>query len=72
MRRDLQVGKGFIVLLLLVMDGLDVLDQPGFEKQRIHFTFAFHEINIGDFVNPPGNPGFQFGRFLKIAAGPRA
>ena len=71
-RRDHQVGKRLVVLQILVVLGLDVLDQPRFHQQRVDFAFAFDVINVAISLNPSRRPLVLGCGLQEIAAGPAA
>ena len=58
MRRDLEIRKGFVVFLLFVVFGLNVLDQSRFHQQGIYFTLAFNAIRVPNLIDPNGRSQF--------------
>ena len=68
---DFQVGEGLVVAEFLVEFGLDVLDEPGFHQQGIHFAVGLDVVDVADLQHQPGGAGIFAGRLQEIAPRPR-
>src|SRR5262249_45223232 len=66
---NLQVGKSLVVLELDIEPRLDVLDEPGFEEQGIHFAGGLEEVDIGDELDQVRRARFLGGRFGEVVRG---
>ena len=71
-RRDFQIGERFVVLQFLIEARLNVLDQPGFQQQRVDFAVRFDVIDVGDFRDEVGRAAIGRGGFREITPGPAA
>ena len=69
---DLQVRKRLVVLQVLVVLGLDVLDQPGFDQQGVDLALGLEEVDVADLADQVGRAAILGGGLEKVAAGPRA
>ncbi len=52
---DLKIGERLVVFQVLVVLGLHVLDQPGFDQQGVDFALALQEVDVGE-SRGPGRP----------------
>ena len=71
-RADLKVGKGLAVLKLTVELRLNVLDQPRFHEECVHFAQRLNEINVANFLNQKTGPIVDLGLMEEVAPCPLA
>ena len=69
---DLKIGEGLVVLEVVVVLGLDVLDQPGFHQQRIDLAVGHEVVDVGDLVDPVADPPVLGRGLVEVRAGPGA
>ncbi len=53
---DLEVGERLVVLEVLVVLGLDVLDQPRLQQQGIDLAVGGQEVDVGHLADPVADP----------------
>ena len=68
-RRDLQVGKRFVVAEFFVVFRLDIFDQPSFHQQGVDLALGFHEVDVVRFLHELTRAKILGRRLEKIAAG---
>src|SRR5262249_5217528 len=54
--RDLKVREGLVVLEVLVVPGLDILDQAGLQEECVDLAIGSQEVDVGHFADPVADP----------------
>ncbi len=66
---DLEDKERLIVLEILIMLGLDVLDEAGFEEQGVDFAVGGEEVDVCDLADPVADSLIVGGRLVELRAG---
>ena len=69
---DLEVGERLVVLEVVVVLGLDVLDQPGFHQQGVDLAVGGQEVDVGHLADPVADPAVLGRGLVEVRAGPAA
>ena len=67
--RDLEVGERLVVLEVVVVLGLDVLDQPGFHQEGVDLAVGRQEVDVGHLADPVADPPVLGGRLVEVRPG---
>ena len=51
-RGDLKIGERLVVFEVVVVFGLDVLDESGFEQKGVDLAVGGEEVDVGDLADP--------------------
>jgi hypothetical protein len=57
---------GLVIFQINIVPWLDVLNQSGFEQERIDFGIYRHEIYVGDFRQQPRQPWIKTRLLVKV------